>query len=118
MVDKIHIRDLKVQCIVGINPHEREEMQEICINITLDCDYAKACRSDKIEDTVNYKLLKDELVAFIQKSEFFLIEKLAEEIASRCLAREQVSRAVVTVDKPGALTGARSVAVEIERSRA
>lgn len=116
MADKIHIRDLKVQCIVGINPHEREEMQEVCINISMDCDYAKACQSDRIEDTVNYKALKDELVAFVHASEFFLIEKLAEAIAAHCLARERVSRVVVIVDKPGALTGARSVAVEIERS--
>ncbi|MBT3192535.1 MAG: dihydroneopterin aldolase [Verrucomicrobia bacterium] len=118
MADKIYIRDLKVQCIVGINPHEREEQQEICINISMDCDYAKACLSDQIEDTVNYKSLKDELVAFIGASSYLLIEKLAEEIASRCLSRERVSRVVVCVDKPGALTGARSVAVEIERSRA
>ncbi len=115
-MDKIHIRDLKVQCIVGINPHERVETQDICINISMDCDYRAACLSDSLEDTVNYKTLKDELVDFVKESEFFLIEKLAEEIASRCLARERVSRVVVSVDKPGALTGARSVAVEIERS--
>ncbi len=118
MADKILIRDLKVQCIVGINPHEREEQQEICINISMDCDCSKACLSDQIEDTVNYKSLKDELVAFVGASRYLLIEKLAEEIASRCLARERVSRVVVSVDKPGALTGARSVAVEIERCRA
>ena len=117
MPDKIHIRDLKVQCIIGTNPHERVEEQEVCINIMMDCDYRAACTSDSIEDTVNYKTLKDELVAFVKASDFFLIEKLAEEISSHCLARERVSRVVVSVDKPGALTGARSVAVEIERSR-
>jgi FolB domain-containing protein len=117
MSDKIYIRDLKVQCIIGTNPHERVEEQEVCINIMMDCDYRAACISDSIEDTVNYKTLKDELVTFVGASDFFLIEKLAEEIASRCLAREHVSRVVVSVDKPGALTGARSVAVEIERSR-
>ena len=117
-MDKIYIRDLKVQCIVGINPHERVEAQDVCINITMDCDCSAACHSDDIADTVNYKTLKDELVAFVKASEFFLVEKLAEEIASRCLARDRVSRVVVCVDKPGALTGARSVAVEIERSRA
>ncbi len=116
-MDKIHIRDLKVQCIIGTNPHERVEEQEVCINISMDCDYSAACLSDRIEDTVNYKTLKDELVVFVRESKCFLIEKLAEEIATRCLAREQVSKVVVSVDKPGALTGARSVAVEICRER-
>jgi dihydroneopterin aldolase len=118
-MDRIYIRDLKVQCIVGINPHERDEEQDVCINITLCCDCSAACLSDRIEDAVNYKTLKDELVAFVRESTFFLIEKLAEELASRCLAcDDRVSHVVVCVDKPGALTGARSVAVEIERSRA
>ncbi len=118
-MDRIYIRDLMVQCIVGINPHERVEEQDVCINITMGCDYSVACLSDQIEDTVNYKTLKDELVAFVRESKFFLIEKLTEEIASRCLACDhRVSHVVVCVDKPGALTGARSVAVEIERSRA
>lgn len=116
-MDKIHIRDLKVLCIIGTNPHERVEEQEVCINITMECDYAAACQSDDIADTVNYKTLKDELVAYVGASDFFLIEKLAEEIASRCLADERVGQVTVSVDKPGALTGARSVAVEIERSR-
>jgi len=117
MADKIYIRDLTVHCIIGINPHERVEEQEVRINIVMECDLTRACHSDAIEDTVNYKSLKDELVTFVKGSQFFLIERLAEEIATRCLARDRVSRVVVSVDKPGALTGARSVAVEIERSR-
>jgi FolB domain-containing protein len=116
-MDKIHIRDLRVFCIIGTNPHERVEIQEVCINITMECNYADACKSDSIEDTVNYKTLKDELVEFVSASKFFLLEKLAEEIAQRCLARERVNSVKVCVDKPGALTGARSVAIEIERSR-
>jgi dihydroneopterin aldolase len=90
----------------------------VLINIAMTCELASACISDAIEDTVDYKGLKDELVAFVKTSEFFLIEKMAEEIAARCLARDLVQHVVVSVDKPGALTGARSVAVEIERSRA
>jgi FolB domain-containing protein len=117
MADRIYIRDLGVQCIIGINPHERVEEQEVLINITMACDLAPACLSDAIEDTVDYKGLKDELVTFIHASDFFLIEKMAEEIAARCLARDLVQHVVVSVDKPGALTGSRSVAVEIERSR-
>jgi len=117
-MDKIHIRDLCVPCIIGINPHERTEKQDVLINITLVCDCSTACCSDRIEDTIDYKTLKDELVAFVSGSQFFLIEKMAQEIASHCLATAGVESVIVTVDKPGALTGARSVAVEIERSRA
>lgn len=117
MTDKIYIRDLMSTCIIGTKPEEREKKQEVVINIVLECDLASACKSDKLDDTLNYRILKDAIMAFVEKSEFFLIERLADGIAGICLDCEEVSSATVTVDKPGALTGARSVAVEIERSR-
>lgn len=117
MSERIHIRDLRVACIIGINPRERVEPQDVVINIRMDCDLASACKSDSIEDTVNYKTLKDELTAFCANSSFFLIERLADEIAARCMVPARVRQVTVSVDKPGALTGARSVAVEVERRR-
>lgn len=116
-MERIFIRDLRVACIIGINPRERVEAQDVMINIRMDCDLTKACASDAIEDTVNYKTLKDELMAFCSQSSFFLIERLADEIASRCLRQNRVRHVIVSVDKPGALTGAHSVAVEVERCR-
>ncbi|HAS81744.1 MAG TPA: dihydroneopterin aldolase [Verrucomicrobia bacterium] len=117
MSEKIYIRDLRVTCIIGINPRERVDPQDILINIMMECDVADACASDAIADTIDYKTLKDELVGFVSGSSFFLIERLADQVAVRCLAYARVKRVCVGVDKPGALTGARSVAVEVERCR-
>jgi len=116
-LDRIYIRDLRLRCIVGIYPDERTHKQDIVVNVTLRCDLGKACRSDRIEDTVDYKAVKKRIVAAVESSEFFLIERLAEEIAAICLEPEGVTLVQVTVDKPGALRFARSVAVEISRTK-
>ncbi len=116
--DYIYIRDLAVNCIVGINPRERVEPQTVLVNIRLACDLSPAAASDDIADTVNYKTLKDELVAHLAASSYFLIETMAQAVADICLAKPGVERVRVSIDKPDALTGARSVAVEIERGHA
>ena len=116
-MDKIHIRDLQVRCVVGIYPEERVARQDVIINVTLHADYGDACLSDRIEDTVDYKQVKKQIVAMAEASEFFLVERLAEAVAAVCLADPRVTRTDVTVDKPGALRFARSVAVEISRTR-
>ena len=116
-MDKIHIRDLQVRCVVGIYPEERTAKQDVIINVTLHADYRAACLSDRIEDTVDYKQVKKRIVEMAEASDFFLVERLAESIASLCLQDPRVSQADVTVDKPGALRFARSVAVEISRTR-
>jgi D-erythro-7,8-dihydroneopterin triphosphate epimerase len=117
MTDRMHIRDLEVACIIGTMPKERTAPQAVRLCITLECDLATAGRSDRIEDTVNYRDLKNELVAFLEQSRFFLIEKMADEVAQICLADPRVLAVDVTVDKPGALTSTRSVAVQIRRER-
>ncbi|MFW6154204.1 MAG: dihydroneopterin aldolase [Planctomycetota bacterium] len=113
--DKIHIRDLALRCIIGVYPKEREAAQDVVINITLWADLAPAGRSDDIADTVDYKAVKDAVVAMVEASRFQLLEALAEKIATICLAAPGVAAANVLVEKPGALTFARTVGVELFR---
>jgi FolB domain-containing protein len=70
-----------------------------------------------MQHTVDYKALKVRVREFVESSSFFLIEKLATEIARICLKPERVQRAIVKVEKPGALRFARTVAVEVDRTR-
>ncbi len=115
--DKMHIRDLSLRCIIGIKPEEREKKQRVRINVTLHCSLQDACTTDDIDHTIDYKRVKQEIVDLVDGSSFFLIETLAWHIAGLCLEREGVFEADVTVDKPGALRYARSVAVEICRRK-
>lgn len=116
-LDRIHVRDLACRCIVGVNPEERANKQDIVINITLEADLQNACASDNLNDTIDYKRVKQEILALVESSEYFLIEALAQAIADACFRDPRVQIAHVCVDKPGALRFARSVAVEITRHR-
>lgn len=114
-LDRVHIRDLRLRCIVGVYPEERNEKQDVLINITLYTDLGRACASDRIEDTVDYKGVKKRVVAMVEASTCYLVERLAQQVAEVCLEEQAIRRVDVTVDKPGALRFARSVAVEISR---
>lgn len=115
--DKIHIRDLALRCIIGVNQDERTEKQDVIINIVLYTDTGKAGQTDNLEDSVDYKMVKKDVLFLVENSSFLLIEKLAEEIARICLQDTKVQKVNVIVDKPGALRYTRSVAVEIVRTR-
>jgi len=116
-LDRIHIRDLRLRCIVGVYPEERDKTQDVVIQITLRADLRAAGRSDRLEDTVDYKAIKLQVVEMVESSSFVLIERLAEAVADICLSHEGVQRVRVIVEKPGALRYARTVAVEIVRDR-
>lgn len=118
ILDQIHIRDLTCRCIVGINPEERTNLQDVIINLTLHADLREACGTDRIDDTIDYKSVKMAVLAMVEESSYYLVERLAERIAEVCLQDTRVEAVRVSVDKPGALRFARSVAVEIFRERA
>jgi FolB domain-containing protein len=116
-LDKILISDLLLRCIIGINEWERTQKQDVLINITLYADLRKPSETDHIEDSIDYKEIKKEIIAMVGDSGFYLIERLAGEIARICLTHPLVKAVKVRVDKPGALRFAKSVGVEILRTR-
>ena len=116
-LDRIHIRDLACRCIVGINPDERVNKQDVIVNVVIEGDLRDACANDAIADTIDYKRVKQSILQLVETSEFLLVERLAQAIADTCLREPRAQAVHVSVDKPGALRFARSVAVEIVRYR-
>lgn len=117
-IDRIHIKDLVVSGILGINPDERIHRQDILINATMWADTRDAAKSDDIDDAVNYRTITKQLIAHIERGEPMLVERLVAELAGICLAADQRVAAVeMTVEKPGALRHARSVGITIYRTR-
>ena len=113
----IRITNLKLRAVIGINDWERDNKQDVVINITLNYDASKAAESDRVEDTIDYKTLTKKIIRLVENSQFYLLEKLAEVILQMSLEHPLVQAARVRVDKPLALRFADSVSVELQRSK-
>ena len=116
-MDQIHIKDLVVRGIIGINPDERVNQQDILVNVTLWADTTRAARTDDIDDAVNYKTITKRIIAHIDAGEPMLVERLVQEIADICLENALVQRVSVSVTKPRVIPRADGARVEIERAR-
>ena len=78
-------------------------------------DRSKAGKSDEIDDALDYKKIGKSVINLVSNSSFFLVEKMAEEIAKLVLKNKNISELRLRVEKPGALRGSKSVGVEILR---
>ena len=114
-MDKVFIRGLEVEGIIGIFQWEREVRQIISVDIEMDFDNKKAAKSDSIEDALNYKLVGKRITSYIKNSKFQLVETLAENISKIILKEFPVTTVKVTLSKPGALRGSDSVGISITR---
>lgn len=116
-MDLLFLRELKIEAIIGIYDWERQVKQPLLIDLDMAADVARAAATDRVEDTVNYKDIAKRLIAFVEDSQFQLVETLAERIADIVLNEYGVRWVRVTLHKPGAIRGSRDVGVQIERGQ-
>ena len=114
-MDIIFLRDLRIDTIIGIYDWERSTRQTVSLDLEMATDIRKAAATDHIDDTLNYKAVAKRLIAFVSESEFQLVETLAERICELVLEEFQVPWVRLTLNKGGAVRGARGVGIIIER---
>jgi len=115
--DRIFLRGLSVQCIIGFIDWERLTPQTILIDLELPCDCERAARTDCVEDTVDYKRIAKRVLAWVSESKFHLVESLAQALATLLLSEFPLEWVRVSINKPGAIRHSRDVGVSIERRR-
>ncbi|MEA3198428.1 MAG: 7,8-dihydroneopterin aldolase/epimerase/oxygenase [Gammaproteobacteria bacterium] len=116
-MDKIFVHALKTEAIIGIFDWERQVKQAVIVDIEISADIRKAALSDSIDDTLNYKRVAKRVLAFVEGSQFHLVETLAEHIAMLLLEEFGIAWVRLSLSKPGAIRSSRDVGVMLERDR-
>jgi dihydroneopterin aldolase len=116
--DRIFLHGLTAECIIGFIDWERRVKQTVVLDIELPVDCRRAAVSDEVADTLDYKKVAKRVLAFIEASEFQLVETLAHRVALLILEEFAVAWVRIALNKPGAIRNSRDVGVVIERARA
>ncbi|HEX2053835.1 MAG TPA: dihydroneopterin aldolase [Actinomycetota bacterium] len=116
MADKIVIKGLRVQGRHGVTPEEREGDQEFLVDLECELDLAAAGRADRLEHTIDYRELIDDIRQVVSRESYNLLEALAERLAQTILRRPFVDRVTIGVSK-SVLSSAQldAVGIRIER---
>ena len=116
--DRIFLRGLTAECVIGFIDWERRVKQTVVVDLELPVDCRRAAVTDDVTDTVDYKKVSKRVLAFIEASEFKLVETLAQRLAMLILEEFPIEWLRLSINKPGAIRNSRDVGVSIERSRA
>lgn len=116
-MDIVYIRDLRIETVIGIYDWERRIRQVVSLDLEMGSDNRVAAASDSIEDALNYKAVAKRLIAFVEGSDFQLVETLAERVADIVRQEFGVPWLRLRLSKPGAVRGSQDVGIIIERGR-
>lgn len=109
------VRDLELTSKIGVYTHERRDSQLIRINLALTL--GRGTMADRIEDTVSYDRVVEDVKALIARGHINLVETLADRIADTCLEDLRVETVMVRVEKLHAVAEAAGVGVEVVKSQ-
>ena len=115
-MDRIIIRDLSVNALIGTLEHEHTRRQEICADLELFLDLRPAGKSDDLTKSVDYSEIARRAQKIMAESRFQLMEALGEALGNMLLEYPPVQRAAVRLRKPRALYGAAAeIVMEFDR---
>lgn len=104
----------RINCIIGIEPHEREKEQEIFVDLKVETDFSKSVISDNIHDTINYMVLAEICNETAKKGQYYLIEKYADAVIANIFDAFDVTWAWIRVKKSALLNNADCTFVELK----
>jgi len=110
----LFIRDLPVDCVIGVHPFERASQQRLIISLSLETDFTAAARTDDIREALDYTALAEHIRDFARQGRFALIETLVERLADDLFEPPMQSLEIEAV-KPAAVSGTRVVGVRTRR---
>ena len=110
----VFVRGLEVEAGIGVYDHEQGRLQRLVIDVTLELEPRPI---ERLGDTINYETVANAARAIAAEGHVGLVETFAERLARACLDDRRVLRAVVRIEKPGALQGVIAPGCEIVLGR-
>lgn len=116
-MDKIILNNLRINSIIGIYAWERKTLQTLTFDLEIDWDISVAVTRDHIDDTLHYGDVVRIIVEFVKKSEYLIIETLAENLCILLLAKFPIPKIKLTLSKPVTLHGQNIARIVILRGQ-
>ena len=115
--DTIILSGLEVKATVGVFEWEQRIEQTLKIDLEMAADAEATAASDRLEDTLDYKAVARRVRQFVADADRALVETLAHQLAETLMDEFGIGWLRLSLQKPGAVRGARSVGVVVERGQ-
>ena len=113
----VFIKDLIIEEIIGIHKHEKIKKQKIKFNIVLDVNQSSTPDEKDIKSIVDYEKITNKLEKLTKKKKYNFLESLAEDSFEEIFEDKRINSVKIKIEKPEAIKNAKSVGVEVFKTR-
>lgn len=112
--DKIFIRDLVLDCRIGVHDAEKSGSQRVRFSVEIAVHSSAKRPPASIEEVISYDFITGGIRRIVAQAHIVLAETLAERVAEHCLSDPRAKSVRVRVEKLDRIPGA-AFGVEIIR---
>ena len=111
------IKDFLINEVIGIHKHEKIKKQQILFNIVIDINQNSLPDENDLASVVDYEKITNKLLKLTKSKSYNFLESLAEDSFKEIFVDKRVNSVKIRIEKPEAITNAKSVGVEIFKNR-
>jgi len=111
------IKDFIINEIIGIHKHEKINKQKTIFNIVIDVNKNTLPDENNISSIVDYEKITNKLENLTKYKNYNFLESLAEDSFKEIFEDKRISSIKIKIEKPDAITNAKSVGVEVFKNR-
>ena len=113
--DRVFVHDLVLDAEIGVYSHEKGVTQRARFSVDIEVAPSGEAVEDQISRVLDYDMIISTIKGILAEGHINLVETLADEIATRCLAHPRAAMVRVKIEKLDKEPGA--VGVEIVRRK-
>ena len=113
----VFIKDFIIEEIIGVHEHEKIKKQKIKFNIVLYVDQSVIPNEKDIKSIVDYEKITNKLEHLVKDKKYNFLESLAEDSFKEIFEDKRINSVTVKIEKPDAIKNAKSVGVEVFKTR-
>jgi 7,8-dihydroneopterin aldolase/epimerase/oxygenase len=113
----ILIKDFFINEIIGIHEHEKINKQKIIFNIVIDVNKNTLPDENSLSSVVDYENITNKIENLVKNKKYNFLESLAEDSFKEIFIDKRINSIKIKIEKPDAITNAKSVGVEVFKTR-
>ena len=99
MANHLLIKDLEVECIIGIHDWERQKPQKLLMDLKGFFDFSPVISSHAFKDTIDYVAISNLIIKTAQEGKYKLLEAMADDLSKAIFERFPITSLQIVFKK-------------------
>ena len=113
----IKLKKIAIKTFIGIHAFEKTRKQDLLLNLVIHTNFADACHTDSINDTIDYDIIYQQITDFANNHNCELVEKFCYDLLKIIMQDTRIDKCILEIEKVRIFPNVKSCAIKLSMVR-